>query len=161
MVFFAPTGAKEAIMRKALRSAAYLAVLVFTFGAMVTPAAPVRAQTGKDVKEKTVETVDAIKDYSVEKKNEAVRYARKLSRKADADIKELEAKTAKATGEAKTKSQQQLTELKTKRSAASKKLGELKKASASSWDTAKQGFVDAFKDLRDSLDKAAAEFRKP
>ena len=160
-MFFAPTGAKEAIMRKALRSAAYLAVLVFTFGTMATPAGPARAQTGKDVKEKAAETVDAIKDYSVEKKNEAVRYAQKLSRKADADIKELQAKTAKATGEAKAKSQQQLSELKKRRAAASKKLGELGKATASSWDTAKQGFVDAFKDLRDSLDKAAEEFKKP
>lgn len=148
-------------MRKALRRAASLAVLVFTCGAMVTPTGPARAQTGKDVKEKAAETVDAIKDYSVEKKNEAVRYARKLSRKADADLKELEAKTAKATGEAKAKSQQQLGELKERRAAASKKLGELGKATASSWDTAKQGFVDAFKDLRDSLDKAAEEFKKP
>jgi hypothetical protein len=147
-------------MWKALRSVAYLAVLVFTFGAMVTPAGPARAQTGKDVKEKAVETVDAIKDYSVEKKNEAVRHARKLSQKADADIKELEAKTAKATGEAKAKSQQQLAELKKRRSAAAKKLSELGKATASSWDTAKQGFVDAFKDLRHSLDKAAEEFKK-
>ncbi len=148
-------------MRKALRSAAFLAVLVFTVGTMTVPAAPARAQTGKDVKEKAAETVDAIKDYSVEKKTEAVRYARKLSRKADADIKELEAKTAKATGETKVKSKQQLGELKKKQSAAAKKLGELGKATASSWDTAKQGFVDAFKDLRDSLDKAAAEFKKP
>jgi hypothetical protein len=147
-------------MQKGLRIAAHMAVLVFTFGATVTPAAPVRAQTGKDVKEKAVETVDAIKDYSVEKKKEAVSYARKLSRKADADIKELEAKTAKATGEAKAKSQQQLGELKKKRSAAAKKLSDLGRATASSWDTAKQGFVDAFKDLRDSLDKAAEEFKK-
>lgn len=148
-------------MRNALRSATYLAVLAFTFGAMATSAGPARAQTGRDVKEKAVETVDAIKDYSVAKKNEAVSYAQKLSRKADADIKKLQTKTAKATGEAQAKSQEQLAELKKKRSAAAKKLSELGKATASSWDTAKQGFVDAFKDLRDSLDKATAEFTKP
>ena len=147
-------------MGKALRRAGYLTVLVLSFGAMVVPSDFASAQAGKGVKEKAVETVDAIKDYSVEKKNEALRYGRELSRKADADIKEVEAKTAEATGEAKAKSQQQLAELKKKRSAAAKKLGELGKATASSWDTAKQGFVDAFKDLRDSLDKAA-EFKKP
>ncbi len=148
-------------MRHALRSAASLAVLIVTLGAMVTLPGPVRAQTGKDVKEKAAETLDAIKGYSIEKKNEAVRSARKLSRKADADFKELQGKTAKATGEAKAQAQQQLGELKKKRSAAAKKLDELGKATASSWDTAKQGFVNAFTDLRDSLDKAAAEFKKP
>ncbi len=147
-------------MRKAVRSAAYLAVFALTLGAMVMPASPVRAQTGKDIKDKAAETIDAIKDYAVEKKKDAVGVARKLSRKADADFKDLEAKASKATGDAKAKSQQQIAELKKKRAAASKKLGELGKATASSWDTAKQGFVDAYKDLRDSLDKAADELKK-
>ncbi len=147
-------------MGKAAWNAAIVTVLAFTVGVVSAPVEPARAQTSKDVKEKAVGTVDAVKDYSVEKKNEAVRYARKLSRKADADLKDIQAKAAKTTGEAKAKSQQQLSELKKKRAAAAKKLRELRKATTSSWDTAKQGFVDSFKDLRESLDKAAEEFKK-
>ncbi len=146
-------------MRKAAWSAAFATVLVFTVGVMWAPVEPARAETSKGVKEKAVGTVDAVKDYSVEKKNEAVRYARRLSRKADADLKEIQAKTAKTTGNAKAKSQQQLSELKKKRAAAAKKLRELRKATASSWDTAKQGFIDSFKDLRESLDRAGEEFK--
>jgi uncharacterized protein YukE len=147
-------------MRKILRGVTFLAIIAVVPGAALTPTGSVRAQTGKDIKEKASDTVDAIKDYAVEKKQEAVGYARKLSRKADAELKDLEAKASKTTGEAKTKSQQQIAELKKKRAAASKKLGELRKATASSWDAAKQGFVDAYKDLRNSLDKAADEFKK-
>ena len=148
-------------MHRTLRSAAYLLIAAFAFGAVASPAGPALAQTtGKDVKEKAGETVDAIKDYAVEKKREAVDYAKKVARKMDAEIKDLESKAAKSTGEAKVKSQQQIAELKKKRAAASKKLSELGKATASSWDAAKQGFIDAYKDLRDSLDKAAAELKK-
>ncbi len=35
----------------------------------------------------------------------------------------------------------------------------MSKASASSWDSAKQGFADAYKDLSQSYDKAAARLK--
>ena len=51
-------------------------------------------------------------------------------------------------------------ELKGKQAETSKKLDELGKASASSWDATKQGFADAYKDLQKSYDKAVAGFKK-
>ena len=143
------------------RIAAHLVIVVFALAAMLTSAGIAPAQTSSQgVGKKAGETAEAIKDYAVEKKREAVDYAKKVARKMDTEIKELETKASKATGEAKVKSQQQIAELKKKRAAASKKLSELGKATASSWDAAKQGFIDAYKDLRDSLDKAAAELKK-
>jgi hypothetical protein len=44
--------------------------------------------------------------------------------------------------------------------AMAKELAELKGASSASWDAAKQGFVDAYRDLRQAYDRAAGELRK-
>ena len=106
------------------------------------------------------ETAEAIKAYTVEKKNEAVAHAKKLTADLDAKIKELEAQASKRTGEAKAKAQTELKELKAKRAKASQKATELSKATKASWDRAKEGFVAAYHDLVAAYDKAAAEFKK-
>ncbi len=124
-------------------------------------AAPALAQTtGKDVKQKTGEAAEAIRDYTVERKDQAVAQARKLSNDLEARIKQLERKASRASGEAKTTAQKQLDELRDKRAQTKKKLAEMKDASSASWDTAKQGFVDAYRDLRQAYDRAAGELKK-
>ncbi len=127
---------------------------------LALPIAGSAQTTGKDVKQKAAETADAIRDYTVERKDQAVAQARKLSADLDRQIKQLEGRASKATGEAKTTAQKQLDELKEKREQTRKKLAEMKDASAASWDAAKTGFVDAYRDLRQAYDKAAAELRK-
>ena len=128
---------------------------------LATTALPVLAQTpGKDAPQKTTETGEAIRDYTVEKKDEAVAYARKLVADLDARIKELEAEASKQTGEARAKVQEQIKDLKAKRAAASRKLEELTRASRASWEHAKQGFADAYRDLAQAFEKAAGEFRR-
>lgn len=119
------------------------------------------AQTSaKDVGQKAAETGEAIKDYTVEKKNEAVAQAKKLTADLDAKIKQLEAQASKQTGETKAKSETMIRDLKAKRAEASRKATDLGKATAASWDRAKEGFVAAYKDLASAYDKAAAEFKK-
>ena len=51
-----------------------------------------------------------------------------------------------------------LTILKKKRANASKKLDELEKSSASTWNSAKHGFAEAYKDLLDAYHEAAKKF---
>ena len=124
-------------------------------------AAPLSAQTtSKDVGQKASETGEAIRDYTVEKKNEAVAQAKKLTADLDAKIKELEAQASKQTGEAKAKAEAQLRDLKAKRAAASRKASDLGKATKASWERAKEGFADAYRDLATAYEKAAAEFKK-
>lgn len=132
-----------------------------TLALLSTPAGPGWAQTtGKDVGQKAAETGDAIRDYSVEKKDEAVAHAKRLAADLDARIKELEAQASKQTGEAKAKAQAQLKDLRAKRAEASRKLADLSRASKASWDRAKEGFANAYRDLATAYDKAAAEFKK-
>ena len=115
--------------------------------------------TAKDVSKKTGEAWDTVKAYSVEKKNDAVAYGKKLVRESDDKIKKLEAKSAKASGETKAKYDETIKDLKVKREQTARKLDEMSKASGSAWDSAKNGFADAYKDLHESFEKAAAKFK--
>jgi len=102
---------------------------------------------------------DKIKSYTVEKKNEAVAYGRKLVRQTDREIKDLDQKAAKASDEAKAQFKSDVKELKAKRKEASKQLDEMGKATSAAWDEAKNGFADAYKDLQDSYEKAVRKLR--
>jgi Spy/CpxP family protein refolding chaperone len=120
----------------------------------------IHAQTAaKDVGQKMADTGEAIKDYTVEKKDEAVAHARKLGRDIDAKIKSMETKASKETGEAKAKSKEMIKDLKAKRAKVSSKLNDLSKATKASWDETKKGFAEAYRDLAVSYDKAVAELK--
>lgn len=135
--------------------------IIVTIGVLATSALPVPAQTtSKDGSQKASETGQAIKDYTVEKKDEAVAHAKKITADLDAKIKDLEAQAAKQTGELKAKSQAQIKNLKAKRAKASQKVAELSRATKASWDRAKEGFADAYRDLVAAYEQAVAEFRK-
>ncbi len=135
--------------------------LVVTIAVLATSAVLVPAQTtSKDVSKKASETGQAIKDYTVERKDEAVAHAKKVPADLEAKIKELEAQASKQTGEIKAKSQAQIRDLKGKRTKASQKVTELSRATKASWEKAKEGFADAYRDLASAYDRAAAEFKK-
>ena len=120
---------------------------------------PVLAQTSTDVMAKASETWEAIKDYSHAKKKDAVADGKELMKESDAKIKELEGKASKATGESKVTYQKQINDLKAKQAVAAKKLDEMGKSSSSGWDHSKEGFSNAYKDLAQSTERAAAEFK--
>jgi hypothetical protein len=137
-----------------------VAVVVAALTVLVHLPAPIAAQTtGKDVSQKTVEAWDTVKAYSIEKKNEAVVYGKKLVREADARIRELENKAETASGETKAKLDKEIASLKAKRDTASKKLDEMGKATGAAWDSAKNGFAEAYKDLAEAYKKGAAQFK--
>ncbi|HKC10063.1 MAG TPA: hypothetical protein VKJ67_24535 [Methylomirabilota bacterium] len=141
-------------------------VVVVTVGLLATPPPHALAQTTSpktttgDVGQKASETGQAIRDYTVEKKDEAVAHAKQATAELEAKIKDLEAQAAKQTGELKAKSQAQIKDLKAKRAKASQKAADLGRATKASWEKAKEGFADAYRDLASAYDKAAAEFKK-
>jgi hypothetical protein len=102
---------------------------------------------------------NTVKSYTVERKNDAVAYGRKLVRNTDREIRALERKAEKATGEAKVQLQSDINELKAKRKQASQKLDQMGKATGAAWDEAKDGFADAYKDLQESYDKAVKKLK--
>ena len=142
------------MVRKIL-SAALMVALVIS----VPPFTPVfGGTTSDDVAQKTEETLQTIKAYLVEKKNEAVEHGKVLLEKTDEEIAALEGEAADASGDAKTAYQEGIKNLKQKRAVAAKKLDELGNASGDSWDSAKNGFAEAYKALYDAYQEALAKF---
>lgn len=133
-----------------------LVVCAATLG-WLPPAGAQSAASG--VAKETGEAWEAVKAYTVEKKTDAVAYGKKIVGETDARIKDLEAQAAKASGETKAAHEKNLQELKAKREQAAAKLDEMGKATAAAWDTTKQGFADAYKDLRQAYDRAADKFK--
>ena len=127
--------------------------------ALHQPPPAVGQTTGKDVSTKAADAWDTVKAYTVEKKNEAVSYSKKLVSETDAKIKQLEAKASKASGDTKVQYDKAVKDLKAKRAQASKKLDEMGKATGAAWDSAKNGFADAYKDLHQAYEKAVAAFK--
>src|SRR5258706_3447143 len=121
---------------------------------------PVVAQTtAKDVSKKTGEAWDTVRSYTVEKKDAAVAYGKKLVRQTDREIGALDKRAAKASEEAKAQFQNDAKELRAKRAEAAKKLDQMGKSSSAAWDEAKNGFADAYKDLHDAYDRAAKKLK--
>jgi hypothetical protein len=128
-----------------------LGIFAIALSAFLTHGAPAVGQTS---------TTDAIKGYTVDKKNEAAAHAKKLVSDLDAKIKALDAQVSSDTSAAKADGQRQLKELKATRDKTAKKADELGQASAASWDSVKTGFADSYKDLQKAYDDAAAKLRK-
>src|SRR5260370_40635876 len=90
-------------MRSQFIPAAVVTIALLTASALSVPA----QTTSKDVSQKASETGEAIKDSTIEKKNEAVAQAKKLTADLDAKLKELEAQDSSPTGGAKPPAQTQ------------------------------------------------------
>jgi hypothetical protein len=129
-------------------------ILVIALSLLLLPATTVVAQTS---------TMDEIKSYSVEKKNEAVAHSKKLVKDFDVKIKDLEMQISKDTSAAGADAKRQakeLTDLKAARATASKSADEMSKASKESWEGAQKAFHDSYKDLQKSYDAAVAKLKK-
>jgi hypothetical protein len=152
-----PDNLKEAVMRSAARIIGL--ALTLTMVALAPGPAGAQSATKQSATKSAESTLDAFKDYTIEKKNDAVAHGKKLLRDADVKLKQVERQTAKSTGEVKTAAQQQMKELKAKRADLSRKLDDMGKATAASWDKAKEGFTDGVKDLQQGYDKVVALFK--
>jgi Spy/CpxP family protein refolding chaperone len=121
--------------------------------ALLLAAAPAVAQTSGS-------TTDKSSGYTYEKKNEAMAHGKKLMSDFDVKMKELEAQISRDASATKADAQRQMRELKAKRAETGKQFDELGHASAQSWDNMKKSFANAYRDMQQSYDKAAASFKK-
>ena len=132
-------------------------ILVIALSLFLLPATTAVAQTS---------TTESFKNYSVDKKNEAVAHSKKLVSDFDVKIKELETQISKDTSAAAADAKRQgkelkeLTDLKAARAQAAKTSDEMGKASAESWNGAQKAFADSYKDLQKAYDAAFAKSRK-
>ena len=118
--------------------------------------------TGKDVARKVDETAGAIKDYTVEQRDEALKSAKNALVEADARIDHYESEMGKnwdkMNASARKHAQETMKMLRRQRQDLSESYGELKRSSSNAWDEVKSGFVKSYDALRDSFSRAAKEF---
>jgi hypothetical protein len=136
-------------------------ILAVALSAFLTQAAPAAAQTSSTTVAKEVTAAsETLKKYSVEKKNDAVTYSKKLVSDFDVKIKNLETQVSKDTSAAGADAKRQLNDLKAAQAQSAKKAEDMGKASKESWEGAKQAFTDSYKDLHKAYENASATMKK-
>jgi hypothetical protein len=157
---------------KAQRFTNAVLVLVSAGVFAIAPASSLRAQTGtksaprstsmSEVKHNVAETAQAIKNYTIKQKDEAVKKAREALGDLDARIDRLQARLEKKWNQmsqaAREKAQATERGLRKERTEAAEWYGGLKHSSATAWGDVKNGFVKSYQALADAVHKAEREY---
>ncbi len=113
------------------------------------------------VKKETAESAQAISEYSVEQRDEAIKKAQAVIREIDNDINSLETrlneKWAKMDQASRKNSEASLNELREKRKVVNEWYGSLQNSSASTWENVKKGFAESCRKVRDTFSKTEKE----
>jgi hypothetical protein len=99
-------------------------------------------------------TWDKVKGFTHQQKEQAVAEAKKLIAATDKQIDSLAAQTKQSGADAKAAHQQNMKELQAKKKLAQAELHKLEKASSNAWDATKEGFSNAYQDLKSAYNKA-------
>jgi hypothetical protein len=150
------------------------AVLVLVSAGLfaIAPASSLRAQTGaktaspstsmSEVKHDVADTAQAIKNYTVKQKDEAVKKAREALDDLDARIDRMQTRLDKKWNQmsqgAREKALATERGLRKERTEAAEWYGGLKHSSAKAWGDVKSGFVKSYEALADAVHKAEREY---
>lgn len=118
--------------------------------------------TSKDVKQETKEAIQAIKNYSFEQRDKAVKEVKVVLNDLDGRIDRMQSSIDKRWDEMSQSSRQKAREalkgLREKRNQLSEWYGGLKHSSASAWSHVKEGFIEGYDSVASAFDKAEDEF---
>ena len=118
--------------------------------------------TSEDVKQETMEAVEAVKKYSIEKKDTAVSEVKVVLEDLDARIDRMQNGIEKKWDEmdqaSRDKAKATMQALRKKRNELSEWYGGMKHSSAEAWTDVKSGFVKGYEALANTFDKAENEF---
>ena len=116
----------------------------------------------KEIQQETRELLQALKSYTVEQRDEAIRKIKAAQENLDRRIEMLEQDIAqnwdKMDGATREKSRASLKALRQQRTEVAEYYGSLKTSSAAAWGHMKQGFSSAYRALHDAWEKAEEEF---
>jgi hypothetical protein len=116
----------------------------------------------KEIQQKAAETTNAIKSYTVEKRDEAAKKVEAKLDSLDTRIEALEARIDKNWDKmdksARERARSTLTALRKQRIRVAEWYGSLKNSSTEAWEHMKNGFLDAYNSLRSSWERAEKEY---
>jgi hypothetical protein len=108
--------------------------------------------------------LDSIRDFSVERRTEAVAAARRATDELDRQIERLQAQVSEGWSRmsmaTKERSQKEMADLRARRNALAEWIGGMQHGSSSAWTELKTGFRKSYDELAAALVKARAEFRQ-
>lgn len=118
--------------------------------------------TAKDVSRKADETARAVRNYTVQQRDEAIQSAKTALDDLDARIRSLERRLDqdwdRMDAAARRKARVALDALRKQRDEAAEWYGGLKHGSAEAWNEVKDGFVRSYEALKDSFNRARKAF---
>jgi chromosome segregation ATPase len=118
--------------------------------------------TSEDVKQETMEAIEALKNYSIEKKDAAVSEVKVALEDLDARIDRMQNGIEKKWDEmdqaSRDKAKETMQALRKKRNELSEWYGGMKHSSAEAWTDVKDGFVKGYEALANAFDEAENEF---
>jgi flagellin-specific chaperone FliS len=137
--------------------------LFFVMASVSFAAQPATDKTSaKEVKQKVSEATEAIKNYSVDQRDEALQKAKIILNDLDARIDRMQLDLNKKWDQmdqvARRRATDSLTVLRKQRNEAAEWYGELKQSSSKAWEDVKKGFLNSYHTLWNSFDKARSEF---
>lgn len=118
--------------------------------------------TLKEVKKEMAETAEAIRNYSADQRDEAVKKIKKSMDNLDGHIDRLETRLDmewdKMSRSARKNTQDALMALRKQRNDVAEWFGGLKHSSGDAWEEVKKGFIKSYRALGDAFEKAAGKY---
>ena len=118
--------------------------------------------TPKEVEKKVAEAAEAIKNLSVDERDEAVQKAKEILDDLDTRIDQLGSQLNdqwdRLDRTARKKMTDSLTALRKQRNDVAEWYGGLKHSSGNAWEDVKKGFLNSYQRLRNSFEKARRDF---
>lgn len=107
-------------------------------------------------------SVDAIRGYSAERREEAMANARRAAAELDEQMEQLQARMdagwSRMSEASRARSRQAMADLRERRNAMAEWYGGLRHGSAEAWGEVRSGFVKSYHELADALRSARASF---
>ena len=137
-------------------------LIMFSTSSIASEKKENKTTSAQDVKQETMEAMKAIKNYSYEQKDEAVKKVKAAMDNLDARIDRMQDDVQKnwnKMGQAsREKANKTMKALRKKRNDLGEWYGGVKHSSANAWNHVKDGFVSGYESLSVSFDKAQKEF---
>lgn len=118
----------------------------------------------EEVRKEVDEAVDAIRDYSLERRDDAVARARRAAEQFDREIDQMQAQAdarwERMSDAARARSRAAITDLRQRRTQLAEWTGGMRHGSAAAWSEVKTGFVKSYHDLAEALEKARVQLER-
>lgn len=149
-------------MRKYTLILSLIAVMAVVFTLSAQAQSHSGTVTAEDVERETKELLNALQQYTIEQRDQAVKEIDQALKKLDGQIDELESRVDnnwdKMTQAARQEARASLKMLRQQRIELAERYGSFKNSSINAWAQMKKGFTDAYQAMSDAWKKAIDEY---